>query len=181
MVVRRRLGIVLAVVVVAFGALTALLFVRPSSDRVPASADAVALLSGGSGDRLPRAVGLVTEGVASVLVIPNGLDPKWPDANRLCTGEHDFEVICPQPEPDTTRGEAAALEHLAAELGWRRIVVVTSRYHLTRAELLLDRCVPAAEVRIVSSKPAGGPLRWTGWVAHEWLGLVDTVLFDRGC
>ena len=177
---RRRLGIVAVAVVLVAGLAVTGLLVWPPVHSPPARVDAVAVLSGGSGDRLPTALGLVRDGLAPVLVIPNGTDPTWDDANRLCGQDQPFVVLCPRPRPDTTRGEAATLDALARRRGWDRMVVVTSRYHVTRARVLLPRCLDA-RVTVVGSDPDGGPLTWARYVEHEWLGLVDAVVLDRGC
>ena len=177
---RRRLLIALSLVLVLGAGAVAALIVRPPAGEAPARADAIAVLSGGSGDRLPRALGLMRRDVTPVLVIPNGTDPKWDDANRLCGQQEPFEVLCPTPEPDTTRGEAAAIDGLAERRSWDRVVVVTSRYHVTRARIIVPRCV-AAPVTVVASNPESGILDWGRHVLHEVLGLVEATVLDRGC
>jgi uncharacterized SAM-binding protein YcdF (DUF218 family) len=178
--VRRRVGVIGAVVVAIVLLAVVRTLVLPPVGTVPPRSDAVALLSGGSGDRLPRAVAMVRRGVADVLVIPNGTDPSWDAANALCAGHESFEVVCPTPQPDTTRGEAAALDQLARRRKWDGMVVVTSRYHLSRARVLLDRCV-GVDVDVVGSTPRDGALSTLRHVAHEAIGLVDTVVVRRSC
>ncbi|WP_081738006.1 ElyC/SanA/YdcF family protein [Arthrobacter sp. H41] len=41
--------------------------------------------------------------------------------------------ICFTPEPLTTRGEARSGSRLAQDNGWEKVIVVTSRYHSSRA------------------------------------------------
>jgi uncharacterized SAM-binding protein YcdF (DUF218 family) len=114
-----------------------------------------------------------------VLVISGGLDPRQPKANELCRdGGKGFSVTCFSPDPDSTRGEARRVADLARERGWKRVLVVTSRFHVTRARMLFDSCtdidVDAVGVDYPwSSVPAA--------VAGEWvkLGLSETV--SRGC
>jgi uncharacterized SAM-binding protein YcdF (DUF218 family) len=178
--VGRRLAVVLLIVVLIVVADIVRLFVWPPKGEVPVQVDSVALLSGGSGDRLPRALALVRRGVADVLVIPNGTDPKWGAARRLCTDEQPFEVVCPTPRPDTTQGEALALDRLARQRKWDDMVVVTSRYHVSRARVLLERCV-SANVAVVASVPSDGPVRTLRHVLHEAVGLVDSVAIHRSC
>ena len=103
-------------------------------------ADALVVLAGGRGERLSTALVLAHQHVAPVLVISNGRDARWQAANQLCASRQRFEVLCPQPDPDTTRGEARMVRDLAARRGWRSVVVVTSTYHARRAQLLLGRC-----------------------------------------
>jgi uncharacterized SAM-binding protein YcdF (DUF218 family) len=174
------IGVAAAVLAFLFAAATLRLFVWPASASVPAKADAVALLSGGAGDRLPKAQQIMERGVAGVLVIPNGHDPTWVPANRLCDQPQRFEVICPSPKPNSTRGEAEVIGRLAAERRWRRVVVVTSRYHVTRAGILVRRCVRGS-VSVVASTPNAGVASWTEHVVHEWGGLASAMVLHRAC
>jgi hypothetical protein len=90
------LATVLAVVSIALVAATARLLLWPKTDS-PAGADAVAVLAGGQGERLAKALELIHAGRAPTLVIANGGDPKWPEANRLCSGASSLEVVCFRP------------------------------------------------------------------------------------
>ena len=171
-------GIAVVLLVLFVGASLAF-FVWPSTGSVPARADAVALLSGGRGDRLPAAERLMARGVAPLLVVPHGRDPRWPAGNRVCDSSHSYAVECPDPHPDTTRGEVELIGKLAAQRGWRRVVVVTSRYHVTRAGMLVRRCVHGT-VSMVASTPHDSLTTWGSHVAHEWIGLGVAVV-HRAC
>jgi uncharacterized SAM-binding protein YcdF (DUF218 family) len=167
----------LAVSLVAGSALTAKLFLWPAGHR-PTSADAVVVLSGDFGDRLAKALQLMRAGVAPTLVIDG--EPDYARMAELCVTDEPFEVVCLRPEPDSTRMEARALGRLAADRGWRRVVVVTSRSHVTRAGLLVDRCVQGA-VTMVGSKPPYGRRGTLRAIGHEWPALAAAVLRDRTC
>ncbi len=173
----------LAAVVVTFVAVTAVLtarlFLYPSS-RTPTRADAVVTFVGGRGERLDTALRLVHAGVARNLVIPNGTAPTWPQANRLCRNRTSFKVFCPDPSPDTTRGEARAISSVARQHGWHSVVLVTSTYHVTRARLLLSRCYDG-HVDTVKAGPGLSPGRYLLRVSHEWAGLAEAVIVTRGC
>src|SRR5947209_935599 len=130
---------VLLILILLFLIATARLFVWPST-RTPTRADAVVMFVGGRGERLNKALDLMHAGAAPNLVIPNGMRPTWPEANKLCRGPTLFKVWCPAASPDSTRGEVRAIATLAAEQKWVHVVAVTSRYHVTRAHLLLSRC-----------------------------------------
>jgi uncharacterized SAM-binding protein YcdF (DUF218 family) len=178
---RRRWRLPLAVLLLAatvFVGLTAWLFVWPASAD-PERADAVVVFAGGRGERLRAAVGLIRDGVASTLVISNGWDPVWRDANRLCRGWSEATVLCPTPHPGTTRGEARMLAALAARGGWDSVALVTSTYHVRRASLLLTRCYQGS-VQAVAARPRLTP-SLVGAVAHEWLGLADALAAHRHC
>ena len=94
----------------------------PTEDEA-GKADAVVVLSGSKHERLDRGLELVREGVAPVLVISDGFDPRQPRANRLChDGGDGFSVVCFTPDPDSTRGEARKVAELAREHGWKRVL-----------------------------------------------------------
>jgi uncharacterized SAM-binding protein YcdF (DUF218 family) len=161
----------------------AVLFVWPSAnDAPPAHSDAVVVLAGGLNHRLDPALKLVQEHVAPILVISGGLtDPKWKKARKLCRGEEGptrFRVLCFQAEPFSTRGEAETVARLARTHGWRRIVVVTSMYHVTRARMLFRRCYHGQLWTVGTSAPTYTLLR-------EWLSetgkLAIQATVERGC
>lgn len=160
---------------------TARLFVWPGSAS-PDEADAVVLFGGGRGERLDAALELMERGVAPVLVISNGNQPGWGDANRLCRGgaEAEFEVLCPTPEPDTTRGEARTTARLAERRGWERLVLVTSTYHARRAGELLRRCHDG-DVEVVAARPKQSALRTWHLAFTEWGAYGRAVFVDRAC
>jgi uncharacterized SAM-binding protein YcdF (DUF218 family) len=168
----------LLVAAVTLGAVTARWFVWPASAE-PARADAIVVFAGGRGERLRTAVRLVEQGVATTLVISNGRDPGWRDANRLCAGWPGVTVLCPTPRPGTTEGEARMVAALAEQSRWRSVVLVTSTYHLRRASLLLRRCYPG-QVEPVAARPSPSPVLITR-VAHEWAGLLAALVFRQGC
>lgn len=150
--VRRAALLVTAGLVLAWGIAVTVLIGFPS-DSVPKRADAVVVLAGGKKERLRSGLELMRRNVAPVLVISDGWDPAWPEANRLCAGRASFRVICFRPSPYSTRGEARGVGRLARRLGWNGVVVVTSTYHLTRARLLFDRCLDAKVDGIGSDYP----------------------------
>jgi uncharacterized SAM-binding protein YcdF (DUF218 family) len=158
-------------------ALTSRLFLSPASDR-PWTADAVVVLSGDFGDRLAKALELMEGGVAPTLVIDG--DPDYALMADLCVTEQRYEVVCLRPNPDSTRAEARALGRLASDRGWRRVVVVTSRQHVTRAGLLFGRCVRGT-VAMVASDPRHPPRATARAILHEVPALAAAVLRDRTC
>jgi uncharacterized SAM-binding protein YcdF (DUF218 family) len=174
----RWILIVLGVLVLAWVAATVRLVFVPTEDEV-GKADAVVVLAGSKHERLDRGLELVQDGVAPVLVISDGFDPKQPRANELCQeGGAGFSVACFTPDPDSTRGEARKVAELARKHAWERVLLVTSRFHVTRARMLFDRCTDADVDAVGVDYP------WTSVpaaVAGEWvkLGLSETV--SRGC
>jgi DUF218 domain len=151
--------IVALVLFLAFLGATVLLFIWPRTDGVA---------------RLPAGLRLMREHVARVLVL--GTAPKSP----LCHGAAPYEVVCFQPKPFSTRGEARFVAALAARRGWHRLELVTSRWHVTRARLLLRRCYHG-RVRVVGAKPRDDLPQLTEDIVHEWGGLVYALTLARGC
>ncbi|MFN0156090.1 MAG: YdcF family protein [Gaiella sp.] len=122
-----------------FWAWAGFLLTRP--DDTVSAADAVVVLAGNS-RRLPTAVELVRNGVAPVLVVSVDTSGRDPARDRLCAeGLAEVEVQCSVAVPYSTRGEARMLARLVRERGWKRVAVVSSRYHLFRARRVLERCL----------------------------------------
>src|SRR5205823_5133085 len=96
------------------------------------------------------ALALMRRRVAPVLAISGAfLDPKWTKAHRLCRGEEGptrYRVLCFVPQPYSTRGEARAIARLAVQHGWRRVIVVTSTFHVTRTEPRAAHTTPRSGV-----------------------------------
>ena len=84
-------------------------------------------------------------------------------------------MTCFFPEPLTTRGEARAVARLAADNGWDNLIVVTSSYHLLRAETNISQCTTAA-LTMVPSDPDLSPKQWLGRFVEETGGLAAAVL-----
>lgn len=156
----------------------AVLFAWPRQGS-PTHADAVVVLSGGKGPRLARGLGLVERGVAPVLVISDGWDPDWPEANRLCAGRPaGFKVVCLRPSPYSTRGEARGVARLAAARGWRSVVLVTSTYHVSRARMLFERCLEGDVQAVGAHYPLGEALYA---FVSETAKLGYELTLARGC
>jgi uncharacterized SAM-binding protein YcdF (DUF218 family) len=171
-------GLVVVVLGGLWGIAAGAMVQGPTDPAYPA--DAVVVFAGGRGERLSEAERLLRRGVAPVLVISNGRDARWPAANRLCASHQRFEVLCPRPEPDSTRGEARMVRDLAARRGWRSVVLVTSTYHARRARLLLGRCF-GGHVQVAAAAPSE---RWSRTWARanlELAGLVRALVAAPGC
>jgi uncharacterized SAM-binding protein YcdF (DUF218 family) len=118
--------------------------------------------------------------VAPLLVISGaGFDRKWKKARALCAhGSSDFRVLCFDPKPYSTRGEARTIARLAQRHGWQRVDVVTSRYHVFRARIVIQRCYHRHLAMI------GTHYRWTGaavsWLS-EWAKLAVQLTVERSC
>ena len=167
--------LVTVLLVAALGA-TAWFFVWPSGDE-PRRAHAVVVLDGGDGERLDRALDLMADKVAPVLVVYGGKGAGTAKASRLCEGDAVFEVICPVARKDGP-AEAKSLAGLAYRRSWHSLVVVTSTYDVTKARLLVDRCFDG-KIAVVESKPSLG--KWVRAVPDEWAGYFTALVVERGC
>jgi len=176
--VPRRLALGLAgLFLLALVVSSAVLFVWPEQDS-PTRASAVVVLAGAKKPRLDRALALMRRHVAPVLVISDGLDPTWPQANRLCAGRAPFRVLCFRPSPYSTRGEAEAVGRMGAARHWRSLVVVTSTYHVRRAKLLFERCFHG---RVQAVGAHFGLSELPAVLASEWAKLVYALTVAREC
>jgi uncharacterized SAM-binding protein YcdF (DUF218 family) len=174
----RRILTTVGVLVAAWVVLCLVLFVwAPWSSGTAGRADAVVVLSGGR-ERLPAGMALIRQGVAPVLAISTvSRTPHWPLGRRLCRAKRyaGARVVCFDAVPYSTIGEADAVRRL----GWSRIVVVTSRFHVTRAHMLFDRCDPHAAVSMVGVDTTWWKLP-RDW-ASETAKLAYQLTAQRGC
>ncbi|HVM52623.1 MAG TPA: ElyC/SanA/YdcF family protein [Acidimicrobiales bacterium] len=169
----RRAIAAAALAMVLAGSFAAHRVVRPPVDPVPIEADAVVVFSGDV-SRLEGAAALVPD-VAPVLVV-SAPDPEL--RARLRCGQHRrVEVICVVPDPATTRGEARAFAAVAEERGWDHVVAVTSRDHLRRARLQLDRCWDGR----ISAVARGQNRHLERAVPYEMGAMADALVRTRGC
>jgi uncharacterized SAM-binding protein YcdF (DUF218 family) len=169
----RRTFLVIAAFVVVFAAFTVRLFVVPAQG-MPAEVSAIVMLAG-PGNRLPVALELAREHRASMLVISRGSDgyggpcPARPPGVRL---------LCFDPDPADTRGEAEYIGRLAKLYHWQSVVVVTTRAQDTRSRLLVQRCFAGSVFVITGSLPLGA---WPYQIAYEWGALMKALVINRSC
>jgi uncharacterized SAM-binding protein YcdF (DUF218 family) len=156
-------------------------------------ADAIFVYAGSQAERPLEAVDLYMAGYAPVIVLTR---PKEEPAVELLArrgitlptrfslmrevfeklGVPDSAVIVPDAIHDSTGAEAATLGRLAAAKKWRRVIVVSSKYHLRRVKLASEREVRGTGTDIVvrgSKYDAAQPHRW-------WMVRADirTLLWE---
>lgn len=151
------------------------LFRFPHPERLPESADAVVVLAGAAEERLDVGRQLWWEGRAPVLVLSTTDTPGNRRTDVLCGHGTNPRVLCFSPDPMTTRGEARAVARLAAENGWDELIVVTSRYHVVRAQANLEQC-SGAEITMAASEPELGPGQWLSRFVEESAGTAAALL-----
>ncbi len=160
-------------------------FVRPTVDG-PVRADAIVMF-GGAGDRFERVVALADAGYADVVVLSDPYSEEHGDSRFewFCRNDdtrpeypsRDYEAICFDPEPQTTRGEARFVADLARERGWERVDLVTSVDQATRARMLLGRCWDGDVATVVVPSGQARPLR----IAYEWGAMARAIVQRRDC
>jgi uncharacterized SAM-binding protein YcdF (DUF218 family) len=144
----------------------------------PVHADAVVVLEG-SKTRLPLGIELVREGYAPLLVVSRG--DRKPLEQRLCAGRlriPHVRVLCFSALPFSTRGEAEFIGRLAQSDRLSTIDVVTSKFHVYRAGILIRRCYHG-RLRIVGAPQS--TWRLPLYLASETGKLVYQVTVARSC
>ena len=166
---------VAAVILAGFVALTARLFICPEQG-MPAHVDVIVMLNG-PGSRLDTALRLGWEQRAPVLVISRG-SPYWGHGSICAPKMPQVTVICFDPFPATTRGEAEFAGRLARRYHWRSIALVTTTPQDTRARLRLERCF-SGDVYVVTA-----PLPTRDWpyaLVYEWGATIKAFFLQRAC
>ena len=103
-------------------------------------ADAIVVLSGEHDGREAFGLKLAEQGYAHTVLLSDVYGSTDSVMKPFCMPRSDIEVICQQPVPSTTRGEALMARKLAETRGWHSIIVVSWRYHLPRARRIFDLC-----------------------------------------
>jgi uncharacterized SAM-binding protein YcdF (DUF218 family) len=87
-------------------------------------------------------------------------------------------VICFNPSPDTTQGEAEYAARLARQYHWHSIALVTITPQDSRARLRMERCF-GGHVYVM---PAPIRLRlWPYELAYEWGATIKALTVSRSC
>jgi uncharacterized SAM-binding protein YcdF (DUF218 family) len=113
-------------------------YVRPQTDPLR-HADAIVVLGGPNDDRYEFGLQLRKQGWAPMLFLSN--PGASADLTKFCVKHHaDYNLHCFVPDAPTTKGEARTLHGLAAQYGWRTVIVVTLLPHISRARYILEQC-----------------------------------------
>lgn len=172
----RRWRVVLTAALVlflAFVVATGELLVWPAQG-MPGQVSAIVMLAG-PGDRMPVALDLADSRRAPLLVVSQGYNGYSGPCPPKPSG---VTLICFDPDPPTTRGEAEYVGRLARQYHWTSVVVVASRPQATRARLLVQRCF-AGQVYIATGPLA--PNTWPYQLAYGWGALLKALVWSRAC
>jgi uncharacterized SAM-binding protein YcdF (DUF218 family) len=157
-------------------------------------ADAIFVLAGTVAERPLEAADLYRDGYAPRILLTRdrperaeGLAaargvrlPGRVDMNRdllLKLGVPGDAVIVPDRQHDNTASEAQTLRDVAISNGWRRVIVVTSVYHLRRAAIACHRALRGTDIEIVlraSRYDQAEPERW--WTRRSDIRWVTSEL-----
>jgi uncharacterized SAM-binding protein YcdF (DUF218 family) len=149
---------------------------RPGDREIPDDVDAIVVFAG-QRSRVTEGVRLAERGVARTLVLSKG-GTRLASVDALCAEPPEgYSVICGDPEPANTAGEAAMFAHLAEEHGWRSVLGVTSAFHVRRSQMLLERCLAGREAVVVAA-PGGTVTPFQ--VGREMVAYVKDVALS-GC
>ena len=89
-----------------------------------------------------------------------------------------FKVICFQPDPGTTQGEAEFVGRLAKQYGWRSVALVTTPDQDARAGIRVGRCFAGHIYVVTTPLPAS---KWPYEIAYQWAALFKAVVLQRSC
>jgi uncharacterized SAM-binding protein YcdF (DUF218 family) len=168
-----------AVLVLLLGWLIAafVVIVDPTINR-PRHADAVVVLGGATSDgRLGKALKLIYHGYSSTLMISAPQNIGY--VKQVCsTPIPKVTIICFDPSPATTQGEAREIRTQAQQRGWQTIMVVTSTYHISRARMIIHRCYDGRLVMVDAQTPSLS--EWTYNLFYQ-TGAFAKALVHSGC
>ena len=169
----RRVFIAAMILIALFVLVTARLLVWPAQG-MPTRADAIVMLAG-PGNRLAVAIQLAREHRAPVLVVSQG----WKGYGGPCPpAPPGVKVICFDPSPGNTRGEAEFAGKLAKRYGWHSVVLVATPTQDTRARILMRRCY-GGSIYVITASTASD--EWPYQIAYGWGSLVKAVALHRAC
>jgi hypothetical protein len=143
---------------------------------MPSRVDAIVMLNG-PGDRLDTALDLAWAHRAPVIVISRG-SAYWGHGSNCAPRIPGVTVICFDPSPESTRGEAEFAGRLAARYHWRSIAVVTVSPQDTVARMRMGRCF-SGKVYVVNAPLSAR--EWAYQIAYQWASIIKALLVQRTC
>ncbi len=159
----------------------------------PARADAIVVLGGGVGEsgeggqgyqeRVKKAVELYRAGHAERLVFSTGWTYTFHEANLMralavSLGVPEAAIIL-EKKAGSTYENARFVRALAGPRGWKRILLVSSPYHMRRALLTFRKQAPELEVLPTPATSAfyahkrGANVSQLRGLLHEYLGILE--------
>jgi hypothetical protein len=171
----RYIAAALIVILAAFAAATARWFVWPQQG-MPRHVDAIVMLNG-PGDRLDTALDLAWTHRAGTIVISRGFR-YWGHGSVCAPRIPRVKVICFDPDPATTRGEAEFAGRLAHQYHWRAIVLVAVAPQDIVARLRVGRCF-SGKIYLVNARMT--VFEWLYEIPYEWGSTVKALSVQQTC
>jgi uncharacterized SAM-binding protein YcdF (DUF218 family) len=177
-----RVRIVAAVAVVlfvVFCVMTALFFVYPDLNP-PRYSDAIVVLGGHGAPSFEKGFSLAQQGYAPRLVLSlQDSENCRHDTAYVAVHLSKVQVNCFKPNPQTTQGEARAIETFAKQFHWTRIIVVVPTTQASRARLRIGRCYSGQVLEVAFSPQGIG--QWLYQFAYEWGAMFKAVVLQPSC
>jgi hypothetical protein len=171
----RHWPLVAVALVIAVSAATLRLFIWPDQG-MPAHVSAIVMMNG-SGDRLSTALDLAWQHRAPFVVISRG-SPDYGHGGDCAPSIPHVTVICFDPDPSTTKGEAEFVGRLAVKYHWQSVALVTITPQDSRARLRVERCLAGPVYVVTAPFPLSA---WPYEIAYEWAATLKAYIFQRSC
>jgi uncharacterized SAM-binding protein YcdF (DUF218 family)/glycosyltransferase involved in cell wall biosynthesis len=195
---RRRIVLATAAVAVAFGLLSFTPFIWMLAEplrvsETPVPSDAVVVFAGGVGEsgragggyleRLKRAMELHEAGMAGTLVFSSGYVFAFREAEvmqeiAIANGVQASNIVL-ETQAANTYENVLFTRDIARKHGWRRVMLVSSPYHMRRALMVWRKAAP--DIEVVSTPvpvsqfylhETGASLEQIGGIVHEFAAIA---------
>jgi uncharacterized SAM-binding protein YcdF (DUF218 family)/glycosyltransferase involved in cell wall biosynthesis len=195
---RRRIVLATAAVAVAFGLLSFTPFIWMLAEplrvsETPVPSDAVVVFAGGVGEsgragggyleRLKRAMELHEAGMAGTLVFSSGYVFAFREAEvmqeiAIANGVKASNIVL-ETQAANTYENVLFTRDIARKHGWRRVMLVSSPYHMRRALMVWRKAAP--DIEVVSTPvpvsqfylhETGASLEQIGGIVHEFAAIA---------
>lgn len=177
--IARRAAVAVLTVVVFLALVGLPLFVFPVVADDPKRVDVIMVLGGRQDGREEYAISLAEQGFAKTVLVSDPYTRPDTYMEAVCDTPHSVRVICFDPQPRTTRGEARFLRDEARRNDWRSAMVVTFSPHVTRSDFIVSRCFTGDLVMVDYRERL--PLSYWAWMyAYQTAGFVRAA-FQSGC
>jgi uncharacterized SAM-binding protein YcdF (DUF218 family) len=151
-------------------------YMWPRDDR-PRDPDAVVVLGGGGAERAALGLELAERHDATLVLASSA---RFYAAREGVTCDSP-DVICFEPDPPTTIGEARNVADLATEWGWSHVTVATSRFHTSRSRLVFRQCLGRDGATVVGATGPHDPPFALDRELRETLGTLASWTIEPAC
>src|SRR5262249_34818871 len=151
------------------------LFIWPAQG-MPARVSAIVMMDG-PGKLLSHALRLAHRHRPRFLVISLGTPDSGYSCPRPIAG---IKLICFNPRPASTAGEAEYAGGLARKYHWRSVALVTVTPQATRARLRVRWCF-GGRVYVVTTPLDPSQTSWPYQLAYQWAALLKALILPLSC